>query len=82
VYDAGFVKLRELRLGWNVPDALARGLSGYKVNIALVGRNLWTHSNAPNIDPETAFSAGNSQGIEFGQLPATRSFGFQINVTP
>jgi hypothetical protein len=82
VYDAGFVKLRELRLGWNVPESLTRSLSGYKLNVALVGRNLWTHSNAPNIDPETAFSAGNSQGIEFGQLPATRSIGFQINVTP
>jgi TonB-linked SusC/RagA family outer membrane protein len=82
VYDAGFVKLRELRLGWNVPDALTRKLAGYKMNVALVGRNLWTHSNAPNIDPETAFSAGNSQGIEFGQLPATRSLGFQVNITP
>ena len=82
VYDASFVKLRELRLGWNVPESLTRRLAGYKLGVALVGRNLWTHSNAPNIDPETAFSAGNSQGIEFGQLPATRSLGFQVNITP
>jgi hypothetical protein len=82
VYDAGFVKLRELRLGWAVPQSLTRAVSGYRFNIALVGRNLWTHSNAPNIDPETAFTAGNQQGIEFGQLPATRSLGFQVNVTP
>jgi TonB-linked SusC/RagA family outer membrane protein len=82
VYDAGFVKLREVRLGWAVPQSLTRAVSGYRFNIALVGRNLWTHSNAPNIDPETAFTAGNQQGIEFGQLPATRSLGFQINVTP
>ena len=40
------------------------------------------HSNAPNIDPETAFSAGNQQGLEMGQLPSTRSLGFQISVTP
>jgi TonB-linked SusC/RagA family outer membrane protein len=82
VYDASYVKLRELRLGWNVQESLTRRLSGYKVGLALVGRNLWTHSNAPNIDPESAFSAGNSQGLEFGQLPATRSFGIQLNVTP
>jgi TonB-linked SusC/RagA family outer membrane protein len=82
VYDASFVKLRELRVGWAVPASLTRMASGYKFNVALVGRNLWTHSNAPNIDPETAFSAGNQQGIEFGQLPATRSLGFQVNVTP
>jgi TonB-linked SusC/RagA family outer membrane protein len=82
VYDAGFVKLRELRLGWSVPESLTRRLAGYRMNVALVGRNLWTHSNAPNIDPETAFSATNQQGLEFGQLPPTRSIGFQINITP
>jgi len=81
VYDAGFVKLREVRIGWAVPQSLFR-LSAYRLNVALVGRNLLTHSNAPNIDPETAFSAGNQQGQEFGQLPATRSLGFQISVTP
>jgi len=82
VYDASFVKLRELRVGFNVPETVARRLSGYKIGVALIGRNLLTHSNAPNIDPETALSAGNAQGIEFGQLPATRSFGIQLNVTP
>jgi TonB-linked SusC/RagA family outer membrane protein len=82
VYDASYVKLREVRLGWNVPQALTQRLNNYRMNVALVGRNLLTHSKAPNIDPEAAFSAGNSQGIEFGQLPATRSIGFQVNVTP
>jgi TonB-linked SusC/RagA family outer membrane protein len=82
VIDASYVKLRELRLGWAVPEALLRGFSGYRMNVALVGRNLWTHANAPNIDPETAFSAGNQQGLEMGQLPSTRSMGFQISVTP
>ena len=82
VVDASFVKLRELRLGWAVPQALLRGLSGYRMNVALVGRNLWMHANAPHIDPETAFSAGNQQGLEMGQLPSTRSLGFQVSVTP
>jgi hypothetical protein len=52
------------------------------MNVALIGRNLAMHANAPNIDPETAFSAGNQQGLEMGQLPSTRSLGFQISVTP
>jgi TonB-linked SusC/RagA family outer membrane protein len=82
VVDASYIKLRELRLGWAVPQALLRGFSGYRMNVALVGRNLAMHANAPNIDPETAFSAGNQQGLEMGQLPSTRSLGFQISVTP
>jgi outer membrane receptor protein involved in Fe transport len=82
VVDASYVKLRELRLGWAVPQALLSNFGGYRMNVALVGRNLATHANAPNIDPETAFSAGNQQGLEMGQLPSTRSLGFQISVTP
>ncbi|HEX7979295.1 MAG TPA: SusC/RagA family TonB-linked outer membrane protein [Gemmatimonadaceae bacterium] len=81
IYDASYVKLREVRLGWAVPQSLFK-MSSYRLNVALVGRNLLTHSNAPNIDPETAFTAGNQQGQEFGQLPATRSLGFQVTVTP
>ena len=68
VVDASFVKLRELRLGWAVPQTLLSGLSGYRMNVALVGRNLWMHANAPNIDPETAFSAGNQQGSSWANF--------------
>ena len=49
---------------------------------ALVGRNLAMWSKVKHIDPETAFSTSNQQGIEMGQLPTTRSIGFQISVTP
>jgi hypothetical protein len=41
---------------------------------------MWT--KAPNIDPETALSASSFQGFELGQLPTTRSLGFQISITP
>jgi hypothetical protein len=82
IYDASFVKLREVKLGYNVPGTLTRrvGLSG--MNLSLVGRNLALWTDAPHIDPETAFSAGNQQGIEFGQLPTARSIGFNVTVTP
>ena len=35
-----FVKLREVRLGWAVPQSLVGGCNGYRMNVALVGRNL------------------------------------------
>jgi len=34
------------------------------------------------IDPESAFSSTNLQGIEMGQMPTARSVGFQFSVTP
>jgi hypothetical protein len=45
----GFVKLAKCASGGRA--AVAVPLSAYRLNVALVGRNLLTHSNAPNIDP-------------------------------
>ncbi|HEX3158249.1 MAG TPA: SusC/RagA family TonB-linked outer membrane protein, partial [Gemmatimonadaceae bacterium] len=82
IFDASWIKLRELRVGYNASADLARRMKVSGFNIALVGRNLWLGTDVPHIDPETAFSTGNVQGIEFGQLPTVRSVGFQLSVTP
>lgn len=82
VYDASFVKLRELRIGYELPPSITSRLGLARANIALLGRNLWLWSDAPHIDPETALDAGNAQGYEYGQLPTARSFGFSVSVTP
>ncbi len=82
VYDASYVKLREVKLGYAVPSSFSGKLGISSAYVALVGRNLWLHTNVPNIDPETAFSSGNAQGLEHGQFPSARSFGFMLNVTP
>jgi hypothetical protein len=52
------------------------------VRAALVGANLWTWAKAPNIDPEATFNPGSLPGVELGQLPFTRSLGFQITLVP
>jgi TonB-linked SusC/RagA family outer membrane protein len=82
VYDATFVKLREVRLGYALPARLTGRLGVNGLSMALIGRNLALWADAPNIDPETAFNASNVQGFEYGQLPSARSIGFNITVTP
>jgi TonB-linked SusC/RagA family outer membrane protein len=82
VFDASYVKLREMKLGYAVPANLTARMGASSMYIALIGRNLWLSADAPHIDPETAFSAGNVQGLEFAQFPTTRSIGFNITVTP
>ncbi|MGB1204562.1 MAG: SusC/RagA family TonB-linked outer membrane protein [Chitinophagales bacterium] len=81
VFDASFVKLRQLMIGYSLPNTLFNGKVFQGASIALVGRNLAIlHKNAPHIDPESAFSSKNEeQGQEFGQLPSTRSIGFNLN---
>jgi TonB-linked SusC/RagA family outer membrane protein len=83
VFDASFVKLREVSFGYafNKVSFLNKiGISD--LNLSLVGRNLWIiHKNIPHLDPEVSSSAGNtSVGAETNAIPSTRSYGFNIRV--
>jgi len=81
VFDASYIKLRQVTFGYTLPKKLLSNLPIRDLSISLVGRNLAIlYSKMPHIDPETAFSSANgTQGQEFGQLPSTRSMGFNIN---
>jgi TonB-linked SusC/RagA family outer membrane protein len=83
VYDAGYVKLRELRLSYNLPASWANRIMGaHGATIAFTGRNLKMWTNVPNIDPEFAYSSGNFQGIEVNMSPNPRSLGFNLRIVP
>ena len=83
VYDAGYVKLRELRLSYNLPESWANRIMGaHAASIALTGRNLKMWTNVPNIDPEFAYSSRNDQGIEVNMSPNPRSIGFNLRIVP
>ena len=81
-YDASYVKLRELRVGYDLPQSIAGRLRAQAINVSFVGRNLWLSTDVPNIDPEFAYSNGNFQGMEFAALPNARSLGINLRVTP
>lgn len=82
VYNANFLKLRELSLGYEFPQTMLTKLKVVKgLNVSLVGRNLWTIiKHTDNIDPEAAYNNSNGQGLELNGYPATRSVGFNVNV--
>ncbi len=82
VFDASYVKLRELSLSYSLPgsvfgDSFVRG-----VQVALVGRNLWIiHKNVDHFDPEAAKqTSGNRQGIESGAYPTARTIGVNLRL--
>jgi hypothetical protein len=83
VDDATYLKLREVRVGYELPARWVGRFGFSGGNIAFIGRNLFLWSpNIDNIDPETAFDASNVQGIEYGQFPSARSIGFSLTITP
>ncbi|MGN6493239.1 MAG: SusC/RagA family TonB-linked outer membrane protein [Agriterribacter sp.] len=80
-FDASFVKLREIRLGYALPTKLISRIGLKGLAVSAVGRNLAVWSDVPHIDPEqTAMSGGTIvPGVEASSMPTTRSWGFNLS---
>lgn len=88
VYDASYIKLRELNLTWSVPKKIMNATTVIKgIDLSLTGRNLWIiHKNLPDSDPEQgvpisgSYGANGSMGFQSGAYPVFRTFGFKVKV--
>ncbi|MEN2402193.1 SusC/RagA family TonB-linked outer membrane protein [Flavobacterium sp. MC2016-06] len=82
IYDASYVKLREVSLGYTIPKSIYSGAKINSIYISAFARNLLTfNKDLPNIDPESMYTSGNGQGFEYGSLPFRKSYGFNLKVT-
>jgi TonB-linked SusC/RagA family outer membrane protein len=80
VFDASYVKLREVRVGYTLPRQYSGPFSS--VRLSAFGRNLaiWGSDVTDFVDPENTTSSGNIQGLEGGALPSLRSYGFNVTL--
>jgi len=85
VFNASFIKLREIRLGYALPKSMLKNSTSIKgVEIGVEARNLWLiKSHVPHVDPELNFFGAGSvgEGVEFNSVPSTRSFGMNLRLT-
>jgi hypothetical protein len=83
VYDRNIVKLRELRLGYQLPSSLLSAIGGVRsARISVTGRNLfYLYDPVPNVDPLVERNASNDQGLEGALTPTTRNYGFSVDLT-
>lgn len=80
VYEASFVKFRELKLTYRLPSSLLANLPIRDVRVGFLGRNLAIiSSDLPYLDPQGVTGTGNIQGLENAQVPSTRSYGFNLS---
>ncbi len=82
VFDASYVKLREVRIAYSFPRSLVDKTPFTAIDFSLIGRNLAIlHSNVDSIDPESsAYGASNGQGFEVNGIPSVRSYGASLSV--
>ncbi len=82
VYDASFIKLRQISLEYSIPPALLSKLPFTNLAISFVGRNLAIlYKNIDNVDPESNYTDSNAQGLDYFGMPTTRTYGFNLRVT-
>lgn len=81
IYDASFIKLRELELAYRLPTRWLNRTPIKMATVSLVGRNLLLlYSKVPNVDPESNYNNSDAQGLELAGVPQTRSIGFNLNI--
>ncbi|WP_223170154.1 SusC/RagA family TonB-linked outer membrane protein [Maribacter aquimaris] len=93
MFDADFIKLREISLGYTLPSKFVERMGIDNLNFSIYSRNimLWTKDSAFGVDPERAFQAETSsgnrgtqfkQGIErYNVEPWLVPIGIKIGVT-
>ncbi len=86
LFNADYIKLREISLGYQLPGKIARQWGLSDVNVSVYSRNiiLWTKSSELGVDPERAFQAEGgghfSQGVErYNVDPWVVPIGFKLN---
>ncbi len=81
MYDASFVKLREVKFSYSLPDKWLGKAPVRNVRLSVVGRNLALWTDVPHVDPETASTVGGTiiPGVESVAIPSVRSWGVNLN---
>lgn len=77
IYKADNVRLQEVSLGYTLPSAWFNDV--VKLNVSVVGRNLWMIHNKAPFDPESIASTGTYyQGFDYFMQPSARNIGFTV----
>lgn len=94
IYDASYVKLREVALAYSLPNKIFAGSFIKGLTLAVSGRNLWIiHKNLPYADPEQGapsttltntdpliYNANASIGYQNAVFPSVREVAFNVKL--
>lgn len=84
-FDGSFVKLRNLSLGYNLPESIIEKLGMEKLRLSISGQNLVFWDNFPTFDPEVsedpAEPGNNGVQLSSSVVPSTKQWSISINAT-
>lgn len=82
-FDTSFLKVKEIRLGYNLPKKIIQKTFIQDATVSVFGTNLWMWTDFPQYDPEGGMLNGSNihKGIEAMTFPLTRSYGLNVKLT-
>lgn len=80
VFDASFIKIRDVSLTYNLPRPLANAIHSDNVSLTVFGRNLAVFDKFPFWDPEGGTMNGTVfvPGLEMASMPFTANYGVTL----
>jgi hypothetical protein len=81
---AGYIKLREVSLGYKLPQSWFNKTFVGSGNLSVFANNvaIWTNKGNDYVDPEVnSGGASNEQGFDFSARPSIRNYGFRLGLT-
>ena len=82
VHEAKYIALREISVGYRLPEKAARKLGARNLNVILSARNLgYLYNSLPNnLNPESVMGTASGEFRERGFIPNTASFMATISI--
>ncbi len=81
VEDGSYTKIKQIQLGYTLPDALMESIPLSKVRAYISLENYFTFTKYSGLDPELGASNVNSIGVDYGFYPNPRSFIFGATIS-
>ncbi|MBP5488583.1 MAG: TonB-dependent receptor [Bacteroidales bacterium] len=79
VYDGSYARIKNVQLGYTLPESLVRKALISDVRVYIAAENLLTLTPYHGFDPEIS-SGGTSLGIDYGVYPQARTFTAGVSV--
>ena len=83
VEDASYLRLKNLTLGYSLPQAIARIIRLKQLRVYVSANNLVTWTKYTGYDPDVSKNEQSTltQGVDYGAYPNAKSFLAGINIT-
>lgn len=82
IEDGSFLRLRNITLGYTIPNKLTKKVNIEKFHVYVGARNLFTLTKYSGMNPESGFyDSVMAMGIDIGVYPVTKMYLFGANIT-